>query len=321
MTRSIVRPQQLRIADLEAFCAVAERLSYVAAARSTSMSPSAVTRAIQSVEAALGRELVSRNHRNVSLTPAGEAYYEIAKSALRQLASAGEVFARSASELQGWVRFSAPPILESRLLPEALAEVAARHPSLHLDITYTDAFVDPAQAGLDFAIRGGYPASSSLIGQTLWRYDRYLCASPAYVERHGFPERPEELDGHSFVIHTGPRLLRDWHLHDGRGTVQVHVDTTHRVNTGSGLTELLLRGVGISRLASWVAQPLLDSGALVRVCPRHTVVSRTGQPAEMHVVYQGHELSGQSRAVIAAVRKAWARWCKSVDGPARKSAV
>jgi DNA-binding transcriptional LysR family regulator len=317
MPRHVLNPGQLRVADLEAFCAVAERLSYVAAARATGMSPSGVTRAVQAVEAAMGQELLSRSHRSVSLTPAGEAYYDLARSALRQLVDAGAVLARSASELRGLVRFSAPPVLESRILPAALAALSVSHPRLRVDVTYTDVYLDPAEAGLDFAIRGAFPVDSDLIGQTLWRYERYLCAAPAYIAREGLPATPEELARHRFVLHTGPRQLRSWYLYDGRQSLRIPVNVSHRVSSGSGLVELLLAGLGISRLASWVAQPLIDAGRLVRVCPRYTVVSRTGTQMEMHEVHHGR-LSNPSRSVIAAIRGAWEQHGAPAIAPRRK---
>ncbi|SEL11522.1 DNA-binding transcriptional regulator, LysR family [Pseudoxanthomonas sp. GM95] len=304
MARELLRSNQLRLADLEAFCAVAEKLSYVAAARSTGMSASGVTRAIQGVEAVVGHQLVNRSQRGVSLTPAGEAYYRVAKSALRQLSGASETLSQAASDLSGWVRFSAPSLLEAHVLPQALARVALKHPGLHFDVTFTDAFVDPAQSGMDFAIRGAFPLSSNLIGQTLWKYDRFLCASPHYVETHGSPTQPDVLGGHRFLIHTGPRLLRDWHLIRTRegGIVRVHIDATHRVSSGSGVLQLLLAGEGIARLASWVAQPLIDEGRLVRICPGYRVVSSTGKQAEMHAVYQGPTPSAGTKAIIKALR-------------------
>jgi DNA-binding transcriptional LysR family regulator len=311
MSRDRLLSSHLKISDLEAFCAICERLSFVAAARATSMSTSAITRAVQAIELALGRDLVNRNSRSVSLTAAGEAYYEVAKSALRQLAAGTEIVAGDPAALHGWVRFSAPAVLESRILPEAIAVLADSHPGLHLDVTYTDAFVDPAASGLDFAIRGAYPLSSGLIGQSLWRYRRFLCASPGYVRQHGMPHEPVDLPDHRFVIHTGPRLLRDWHLSDGESTTRAHVRPTHRVSSGAGLLAFLEAGSGIGRVASWIAEPLMAEGRLVRVMPKYTVVSRTGQQAEMHVVHQSHALSNSSRAVIAALRESYHRFERS----------
>ncbi len=317
MPRQVIRPGQLRVMDLEAFCAVAERQSYVAAARSLGMSPSGTTRAVQAVEAAIGSELVSRSHRNVSLTPAGEAYYAVAKSALRQLNQASDALARSAGELRGLVRFCAPPVLESRILPAALSTLSSAHPDLRVDVTYTDAFVDPAEAGLDFAIRGGFPVDSKLIGQTLWRYERYLCAAPAYLAREGIPRRPADLASHRFVVHTGPRLLRNWYLYSGAESTHITVNVAHRVTSGSGLIELLLAGLGVGRLADWVAQPLIDQGRLVRICPGHTVISKTGRIMDMHEVHHGC-LSNGSLAVISAIRATWERQGDPSVAPTRQ---
>lgn len=303
MPRALHRPDPIRLLDLQAFCAVAEHRSFVAAARSTGMSTSTVTRALQSLEQALGRELVSRSQRHVSLTPAGEAYYQAVKPALRQLADAGQALGPPRDALEGWVRFVAPPVLESRVLPQALQQVCRRHPQLHVDVSFSDTAVDPAEAGLDFAIRGGYPLSSGLIGQTLWRYQRWLCASPAYVARHGQPMDPAALAGHRFVIHTGPRLLRAWLLQRDGEVFTVPAAAAHRVSSGAGLLALVEAGLGIARIADWIAAPLIDSGRLLRLCPGYALVSRSGQAAEMHVVHQSHALSAASRAVIAAIRE------------------
>ncbi|WMJ69290.1 LysR family transcriptional regulator [Stenotrophomonas sp. 24(2023)] len=303
MPRPHHRPDPVRLLDLQAFCAVAEHLSFVAAARGTGMSTSTVTRSVQALEQVLGSELVNRSHRHVSLTPAGEAYYQAVKPALRQLAEAAAALDRPQAGLEGWVRFVAPPVLESRVLPQALEQVSRLHPGIQVDITFSDTAVDPAGAGLDFAIRGGYPASSQLIGQTLWRYERLLCASPAYVARHGLPLEPHALAGHRFVIHTGPRLLRGWRLQRQDQVVAVPAVATHRVNSGAGLLAMVDVGLGIARIADWIAAPLIAAGRLVQVCPDYSVVSRTGQVAEMHVVHQSHALSAASRAIIAAIRE------------------
>lgn len=302
MPRALHRPDPIRLVDLQAFCAVAEHLSFVAAARSTGMSTSTVTRSVQALEQVLGCELVSRSHRHASLTPAGEAYYQAVKPALRQLADAGEALAQPHGALEGWVRLVAPPVLETRVLPQALAQVCSEHPRLHVDVSFSDSAVDPAEAGLDFAIRGGYPVSSQLIGKTLWRYERWLCASPAYVARHGLPADPQALAPHQFLVHTGPRVLRTWLLQGEGEAVPVPAVAAHRVSSGASLLALLEAGLGIARVADWIAAPLIAQGRLLRICAGHRLVSRSGRSAEMHVVHQRHALSSASRAVIAAIR-------------------
>ncbi len=310
MSRAKTRLEAIRIAELSAFCLVAEKRSFVDAARALGATPSSTTRAVQAVEALVGQELISRTRRAVALTPAGESYYEIAKAALRQLQAGTEAVSRAGLELRGWVRFSAPAVFASFFLPGVLAEIAERHENLRLDVTYTDARVDPAQAGLDFAIRGAFPGDSDLIGQTLWRYDRYLCASPDYVAAHGLALEPDDLARHRVVMHTGPRILSDWTLRRGETRHRLRVSPAHRVDSGAALVALVERGLGIGRLASWIADPLLAAGRLVRVCPGYVVVSPSGRQPEIHAVYRSRGLSRRARVILKEIRQ------RAPDAPA-----
>jgi DNA-binding transcriptional LysR family regulator len=253
--------------------------------------------------------LVGRSQRFVSLTPAGEAYFESAKSALKIIEAAGESVQSRESEAKGWVRFSAPSIMEICGLPEWFADFTREHPKLKLDVLYTDEGFDPSQAGLDFAIRGSVPRDSNLMGTLLWRYERYLCASPDYIRRNGNPETAEELTKHVTLLHTGPRILKDWYLVSKNATVRTRIEASHRVNSGAALVELVRAGVGIGRLASWVADPLIERGQLVRLFPSAVIRSRSGDSQDMRAVYHGRSLSSEARLVLASLK----RFAKSLD--------
>lgn len=302
MPRKFSDFDSLRIVELSAYCAVAERRSFVDAARSIGSSPSTVTRAVKSIEALVGEELINRTQRFTSLTPAGEVFYDIAKDMITRLSEGTNELSINSDSVLGWVRFTAPAILESHFLPELLHELVKLHPDLKVDVSYLDEFIDPSQSGLDFAIRGAYPVDSNLIGQTLWTYDRYLVAASDYVEKWGVPEHPNLLNTHQIIMHTGPRILKDWYLKGLDGVTRVNISPSHRVNTGTGLLALTKKGLGIARLASWVAAPLIESGELVRICPEYTVVSSAGQRAEIHAVYQSPSLSNRARTVLNHIK-------------------
>nr|WP_277403537.1 substrate binding domain-containing protein [Achromobacter insuavis] len=204
---------------------------------------------------------------------------------------------------QGRLRFSAPDLLGVTLLPAVLRRYAAEHPGVTVDIHYTDKAIDPIAEGLDFAIRGGFPASSDLLGARLWPYERLLCASPDYVARLGLPREPEELARHRLIMHTGPRVLKDWHLRRDKRIVRMHAEPVVRVSTGSGLMALALQGVGIARLADWAAAPEIARGTLVRVCPGYTATSAQGMAPQMHAVYGSRSLPARARAMLAAIRQ------------------
>ncbi|MFY3702239.1 LysR substrate-binding domain-containing protein [Achromobacter dolens] len=289
--------------EYQVFCAVAERQSFVLAARALGASPSAVTRAVQALERQVGAQLLLRSKSSVALTPQGESYFEYARELLRLESQAREALHDAQQGGQGRLRFSAPDLLGVTLLPAVLRRYAAEHPGVTVDIHYTDKAIDPIAEGLDFAIRGGFPASSDLLGARLWPYERLLCASPDYVACMGLPREPEELARHRLIMHTGPRVLKDWHLRRDKRIVRMHAEPAVRVSTSSGLMALALQGVGIARLADWAAAPEIARGTLVRVCPGYTATSARGVAPQMHAVYGSRSLPARARAMLAAIRQ------------------
>lgn len=289
--------------EYQVFCAVAERQSFVLAARALGASPSAVTRAVQALERQVGAQLLLRSKSSVALTPQGESYFEYARELLRLESQAREALHDAQQGDQGRLRFSAPDLLGVTLLPAVLRRYAAQHPGVTVDIHYTDKAIDPIAEGLDFAIRGGFPASSDLLGARLWPYERLLCASPHYVACMGLPREPEELARHRLIMHTGPRVLKDWHLRRDKRIVRMHAEPAVRVSTSSGLMALALQGVGIARLADWAAAPEIARGTLVRVCPGYTATSARGVAPQMHAVYGSRSLPARARAMLAAIRQ------------------
>lgn len=289
--------------EYQVFCAVAERQSFVLAARALGASPSAVTRAVQALERQVGAQLLLRSKSSVALTPQGESYFEYARELLRLESQAREALHDAQQGDQGRLRFSAPDLLGVTLLPAVLRRYAAEHPGVTVDIHYTDKAIDPIAEGLDFAIRGGFPASSDLLGARLWPHERLLCASPDYVACMGLPREPEELARHRLIMHTGPRVLKDWHLRRDKRIVRMHAEPAVRVSTSSGLMALALQGVGIARLADWAAAPEIARGTLVRVCPGYTATSARGVAPQMHAVYGSRSLPARARAMLAAIRQ------------------
>ncbi|MBI3903788.1 MAG: LysR family transcriptional regulator [Nitrosomonadales bacterium] len=304
--------QKQTLWDLRVFCAVVEKNSFVAAARSLGISPSAATRAIQALEQQLGNTLLHRSQKLLSLSSAGEIYYGFAKQIVQMQDRAEDDIASLQTVPKGWVRFCAPEICSRFFLPQQLGALTERFPAIRLDVLYTDANLDPIQENLDFAIRGAFPADSELIGYPLWQYERILCASPAYVARKGAPQEPEELGKHALIVHTAPRILKDWHFSSAARTLRLHMQPTHRVNTGTGLYELIRCGAGIGRLADWVAAPAIRQGLLVRVCPAYRMVSASGQSAQMHAAYGAKGLPLRAKAILESIRQAAAQSMQSI---------
>ncbi|MDY7546732.1 LysR family transcriptional regulator [Glaciimonas sp. CA11.2] len=288
--------------ELKVFCAVVEKHSFVTAARMMGISPSSATRTVQSLEAQLGVQLLQRSHKLLSLSGAGEVYYDFAKKMLEVQAEAEDEITNLQSGVTGSIRFSAPEIFSRFFLPEQIGIFTQDFSDMRIDVLYTDIIVDPIQENLNFSIRGVYPTSSELIGYPLWSYDRILCASPAYIKKHGTPIEPEDLSGHTIVLHTAPRVLKDWYFKSDARTLRMHMPATHRVNSGAGLYELIRTGMGVGRLASWVTKTAIENGELVHLCPAYRLVSSSGKSPQMHAVYGSKGLPRRAQMLLELLR-------------------
>lgn len=292
--------------ELQAFCAVVERQSFVAAARMLGRSPSVVTRAVQALEQKLGQELLRRSHKLVNVTEAGETYYAYAAEMMALQDEAEEKLAGVVAQPQGWIRFAAPEIMAIRLMPEVIARFGKDYPDVQIDVRYVDEPVDPIKESLDFVIRGAFPQSSELRAFNLWNYKRYLYASPDYLAGRGQPETPDELAGHHFIIHTAPRILRDWYLRKGEENYRLNPQPRYRMSSGVAVYQAALTGVGIARLADWLCLPAVTAGQLVKICPDWRLTSSTGLDPQMHAVYAGERLPRRVRLFLNALQAAGA---------------
>lgn len=290
--------------ELQAFCAVVERQSFVTAARMLGRSPSAVTRAVQALEQRLGHELLKRSQKLVGITDAGNTYYAYASEIIAMQDEAEEKLASAAAKPQGWIRFSAPEGMALRLMPKVITRFCEEYPDVQIDVRYADGLIDPTMESLDFAIRGAFPKSSELRAFSLWNYTRYLYASPDYIARRGCPETPEALEGHDFILHTAPRILRDWFLRRGAESYRLNPRPRHRMSSGVAVYQAALNGMGIVRLADWLCLPAIASGQLVKVCPEWRLTTSAGIDPQMHAVYAGEHLPRRVRLFLNALRAA-----------------
>ncbi|WP_331831781.1 LysR substrate-binding domain-containing protein [Pseudomonas sp. LH21] len=298
--------------EIQAFVSVAHKRSFVSAARALGRSPSAVTRAVQALEDNSGAKLFNRSTSSVSLTEAGERLLPHAERLLDVQRDAADELAALTGDAQGWIRLAAPEVLAQQVLPAVLAEFARHHPHVTLDVQYGDQAFDPLQGKLDFVIRGAFPQSSELIGYPLWRYRRHLYASPQYLALAGTPQVLEDLERHTLILHTAPRILKAWHFSKDGHIVSLRPRPRLRLGSGVAVLQSTLAGAGIARLADWLGEPEVRAGRLVRVCPGYHLTSSTGQDPQMHAVYPAGDLPAKVRELLQTLREAGAR---SVEQP------
>jgi DNA-binding transcriptional LysR family regulator len=182
------------------FVAVIENGGFSAAARALGVSKSAVSKRINQLESHLGMRLLHRTTRRLSLTEAGERYYEHAIQALSAAGKAEDAVAELQGEPQGKLKISSPMSFGRLHLAPLIPKFMQRYPKLQIDLVMDDKNIDLVAAGIDVAIRAGDMPDSTLIARKLAPLRQVLCASPTYILRYAMPVTPSELCEHNCIL-------------------------------------------------------------------------------------------------------------------------
>lgn len=262
-----------RLTGIVAFARAASYGSFTAAARSLSVSPSAVSKTIQRLEQQLGLRLFTRTTRSLVLTPEGRELHERALHLLRAAEEVVQSAAAVRAEPSGTLKIAAPLPIGTRLLAPALPEFRRRHPKLHIDLRLNDRYVNLVEEGIDVAIRVGQLADSTLISRGYAPNQVGAYASPAYLAARGTPRKPEDLQGHdcvNFRFQTSGQTLR-WLFKAGNRTIEYTPDAAIVVDVSDAVVEVLAAGGGIGMTASWIAAPYVERGLLLPVLAEFSV--------------------------------------------------
>lgn len=250
--------------DLRAFVEVADAGGVSAAARRLGVSKSIVSRRLVRLEAELGVQLLARTTRGAALTEAGAAFRDHAARVSSEIDAARETL-QPAGDLTGRLRVAMPLTIGPTHFAPVLAELARRHPRLHIHSSYSDRFVDLIAEGFDCAIRVGYLQDSSLVTRRVGAiYGKFL-ASPAYIEAHGAPEAPEEIAAHEALM----QGTESWQFMDGDKVVTIHPQGRYKADNGVALAAAAAAGLGVAWLPDCVTDPYVASGALVPIMTRY----------------------------------------------------
>lgn len=284
-----------RLQQLLVFRRVVETGNITRAARDLAMSQPSVSRIIAELEQRLGVPLLLRSSRGLAATEPGQAFHAEAIRILDSLEEAEANVRGAQSALTGSVRIACVAAFFNAVVLPWLTDFLIEHPGLLLEARLDPKPVDLVEEGIDLAIRFGPIRQQSLIIRKLGRIDFALFASPAYLQRHGMPQQPEDLARHDFCRLNVPRPASMLTLDgpDGRTvTVETHgrfgadsVDTTHMAARA---------GLGIALLAPWGVTSEVEAGELVPILP-----GWRAEPRDVHAVWAGgRSLSRRVRAVL-----------------------
>jgi len=188
-----------RFLALRIFNAVVEEESLIGASRKLALSPSAVSKNLAALEEELGARLLNRTTRQVSLTEAGEAYFERTARLLADLDEADGMVSRMEGAPRGLLRVSAPISFGQRHLAPALPDFRAQHPEVVVQMMLEDRVVDLVGERFDLGIRIANLRDSSLVARKLASHHRKIYAAPSYIARRGLPVTPSDIEQHALV--------------------------------------------------------------------------------------------------------------------------
>ncbi len=254
--------------SLRLFVLTAERLNISAEGRSLGLAPEVASARLAKLEHELGVELLHRTTRKVALAQEGEAFLPYAREILAQAEAGRAVLGHGQAEPVGTLRFAAPSSFAQLHVMPLLPEFHALHPGITLDLRLSDTRFDLIDGSFDLALRSAPLTDSSLKGRKLAEDVRVLCASPAYLGRHGQPETPDDLQGLRFLSWSdlSPRELVNgtratWTLDPAALGCRAIFDDC------ASLRESKVAGAGVSINSLWNVAHEIAAGRLVRILP------------------------------------------------------
>jgi DNA-binding transcriptional LysR family regulator len=267
--------------ELKFFVLLAKHGNLSAAARELDLTPPAATKRLAQLEQRLGVRLVNRTTRRISLTSEGEIYLRHASRILEEIREMEDQVSSSRAEPRGVLRVNATLGFGRTVIAPLVSDYARLHPDVEVRLEVTDRPVDLVEQGLDLAVRFGAPPDSRLSARRLMTNRRFLCASPAYLARHGAPQRPSDLAGHRCIIHRqNDEAYGVWRFTRNRETEAVKVGGTLASNDGDIVLGWALDGHGILIRSEWDLAKYLETGRLRRLLPAYTL-----PPADLFVYY------------------------------------
>lgn len=281
--------------DLAFFVLLVKRGSLAGAAQQLGVTPSAASKRLAALEARLGVRLLNRTTRRLSVTPEGESYLAQGGRILAELEELEQGLGGSRVAPRGLLRVNATLGFGRRHIAPLVSDFLQAYPDVEVQLQLTDRAMNLAEEGYDVGILLGDLPDARLNARLLAPNRRLLCASPAYLARHGEPASPRALQQHRcIVIRESESAYGTWHLQSAGRQETVKVRGHAATNDGEAAVSWALQGHGVVLRSEWEVAPLLRSGRL-----RQVLADWASPPADIYAVYLTRDkLSARVRAFV-----------------------
>lgn len=254
----------MNLARLEVFVAVCAAGSFTKAAENLSMTKSAASQQLASLERELGVQLLHRSTRRLTLTDAGAELLESGRALLEQARQLAERTRRGTAELSGLLRVTSAEDMAAWVAP-VIAEYARRHPGVQVEYRPSDTLLDLVAERIDVSLRTTGRRDSSLRAANLATFDIWCVAAPHYLRERGTPRRLADLASHDWIAFT--RIPHPWTLQTRDGGDSVRLPRSISTSSPAGGRALAVAGAGVFASPRFVLESEVAAGRLVRLLP------------------------------------------------------
>ncbi len=298
--------------SLQVFVDVVRFGSFSQVARHRAIAPSSISRIISTLEKELGVRLFQRNTRQLSLTEAGNIYFQRVESIVEELSLARHAIQESSRQTQGPIRITASPSFGITCIAPRLNALHQQHPELKVELLLSDKKNDLFSERIDLAIRQGHLTDSNLVAERFLTSCYRVCASPKYLIQKGTPKIPKDLVQHTCLTFPFSGFDQNWHFRNKtkrvnqktkqEDTQSVAINSPIVINNGLALKQCAIDGAGIVLLSNWLVDDAIEDGRLKNLFPDFQV-SATDFSDKISFVYPSRSYVPEKvRAVMNFLR-------------------
>lgn len=280
----------ITLAGLRMFIEVVTHGSFSEVARRHSLPVSSVSRHVSGLEQRLGQKLLVRNTRSLRLTDHGREYFKAVRDGIDLLDMASEEVRGGARSPQGTLRVNAPLAFGRRHIAPHLSTFQKQHPALQVELTLTDAYVDPVSEAADVVVRIGPMQESSLLSRKFSEQHHMVVAAPEYLQEYGRPTTPQDLQSHNCLIYKGNRGEMEWNFRKGAEQPRRQPVTGNlNSNDADSLIAAALRGQGLVLFPTWLLHEHIEQEQLLPILTDWQAASEQAYGA-IHLLFPENRL-------------------------------
>lgn len=284
------------------FIAVADHGGFSRAAKVLGISKSAISKRISLLEEQLGARLFHRTTRKLSLTEAGERFYEYAAQANRAAQQAEDAVYELQGEPRGTLKIQLPMTLGQMHIAPLIPAFLRRYPNLQIDVVMNDSHINLVEQGFDMAVRAGDLPDSNLIARPLAPLRSVVCVAPSYLnafknEHKQTLDQPQQLELANCLVYSYSTNGDVWQFDSSKDKTNNHkikVSGNYRVNNSAALKQALIAGMGVGRLPTFIVGDAIKTGELIPLFSDYAMPSKT-----LYAIYpERHYLPTKVRAFL-----------------------